>query len=202
MALNGPADDAEFAAAAERVAAPGAPVHRAAFDATDIAGHDARLGKIEAALGPLTVLISNAGVGVLKRSDLLEASEESWGRCMAMNAKAPSFLSQAFAAGPGAGARGGEIPGDRQRHLVERGGDGGAAEIAVYAVQPGLIATEMTAPVIEGYRKRAREGLTLFPRVGAPAEVGAIVAALATGRLPYSTGQTISADAGMLVPRF
>jgi 3-oxoacyl-[acyl-carrier protein] reductase len=60
----------------------------------------------------------------------------------------------------------------------------------------------MTAPVIEMYRKRAEEGLTLFPRVGLPEEVGSIIAALATGKLPYTTGQVISADTGMLVPRF
>ena len=78
----------------------------------------------------------------------------------------------------------------------------GPEEIAVYDVQPGLIATEMTAPVIESYRRRAEEGLTLLPRVGAPEEVGLIVATLASGRLPYTTGQAISADAGMLVPRF
>jgi hypothetical protein len=32
--------------------------------------------------------------------------------------------------------------------------------------------------------------------------VGSIIAALATGKLPYTTGQVISADTGMLVPRF
>ena len=78
----------------------------------------------------------------------------------------------------------------------------GAEGIAVYDVQPGLIATEMTAPVIADYEKRAQEGLTLFPRVGQPEEMGGIIAALASGRLPYTTGQAISADAGMLVPRF
>ena len=78
----------------------------------------------------------------------------------------------------------------------------GAENIAVYDVQPGLVETAMTAPVIADYEKRAREGLTLFPRVGQPGEVGDIIAALASGALPYTTGQAISADAGMLVPRF
>ena len=47
VALNGPADDAELAVAAERVAALGVPVFRAAFDVTDLPGHDARLAEIE-----------------------------------------------------------------------------------------------------------------------------------------------------------
>ena len=78
----------------------------------------------------------------------------------------------------------------------------GEAEIAVYDVQPGLIATDMTAAVIDTYERRAKEGLTLLPRVGRPEDIGAIIATLAAGKLPYTTGQAISADAGMLVPRF
>ena len=69
-------------------------------------------------------------------------------------------------------------------------------------MEPGLIATEMTAPVIAQYEERAMAGLTLIPRVGQPHDIGCIVASLATGKLPYTTGQVISADAGMLVPRF
>ena len=78
----------------------------------------------------------------------------------------------------------------------------GPENIAVYDVQPGLIETDMTAPVIAQYEERAKAGLTLFPRVGHPADMGAIITALASGKLPYTTGQAISADAGMLVPRF
>jgi NAD(P)-dependent dehydrogenase (short-subunit alcohol dehydrogenase family) len=60
----------------------------------------------------------------------------------------------------------------------------------------------MTAPVIEQYAQRAKDGLTVLPRVGQPSEVGCIAATLASGDLPYTTGQVISADAGMLIPRF
>jgi NAD(P)-dependent dehydrogenase (short-subunit alcohol dehydrogenase family) len=74
--------------------------------------------------------------------------------------------------------------------------------IHVYDVQPGLIATDMTAAVIDTYRARAEAGLTLLPRVGTPEEMGTIIATLASGRLPYTTGQVISADGGLLVPRF
>ena len=78
----------------------------------------------------------------------------------------------------------------------------GAEDIAVYDVRPGVIATDMTAPVMDDYTKRAEDGLTLFPRVGTPQDMGQIVASLASGKLPYTTGQVIAADAGMLVPRF
>ena len=77
----------------------------------------------------------------------------------------------------------------------------GPENIAVYDVQPGVNATDMTTSVISSYEEGAMDGLTLFSRVGQPDDIGAIVAALCVGRLAYTTRQAISADAGMLVPR-
>ncbi|MEO6300518.1 MAG: 3-ketoacyl-ACP reductase [Paracoccaceae bacterium] len=226
IAVNGPSDDAELRAAVAEVAAIG-PAVPAPFDVTDIAGHDAALARIEAALGPLTTLVNNAGVGVLSRGDLLDVSEASWDRCLSVNTKAMFFLSQAFAKRLLARPRDANlfhaiinvtsanaiaVAVQRAEYCASKAAAAmvskalavrlGPENIAVYDVQPGLIATEMTAAVIASYRKRAEEGLTLLPRVGQPAEIGMIIASLATGRLPYTTGQVISADAGMLVPRF
>ena len=78
----------------------------------------------------------------------------------------------------------------------------GGENIAVYDVRPGVIETDMTAPVIDDYAQRASAGLTLIPRVGRPDDIGQIVAALASGKMPYTTGQVIAADGGLLVPRF
>ena len=227
VATNGPADDAELQAAVQRVAALGRPVIAAPFDVTNIGAHEAALTRIEAALGPLTTLVNNAGVGVLKRGDLLDVSEESWDRCLTVNTKAMFFLSQAFARRLLARDRDAKlfhsivnvtssnavaVAVQRAEYCASKAAAAmvskalavrlGAENIAVYDVQPGLIATEMTAPVIESYRKRAEEGLTLFPRIGQPEDMGAIIASLASGRLPYTTGQAIAADGGMLVPRF
>ncbi len=227
VAVNGPAEDAELVAAAEKVRAAGTQVVTAAFDVTDLSAHGPHLGRIEEALGPLTTLVNNAGVGVMRRGDPLEVSEESWDSCLAVNAKAMFFLTQAFARRLLGRAR------DRSRfHAIVNVTSANAVAvavprteycaskaaaamvsrswavrlgeegIAVYDVQPGLVATDMTASVIADYEKRARAGLTLFPRVGQPEEIGDIIAALASGKLPYTTGQAISADAGMLVPRF
>lgn len=227
VAVNGPSEDDELKAAVARIAALGAPVVAAPFDVTDIGGHDAHLAKIEAALGPLTTLVNNAGVGVLQRGDLLEVTEASWDRCLTVNTKAMFFLSQAFARRLLSRERPADlfhsivnvtssnavaVAVQRSEYCASKAAAAmvskalavrlGPENIAVYDVQPGLIATEMTAPVIDSYRKRAEEGLTLMPRVGQPEDMGAIIATLATGRLPYTTGQAISADAGMLVPRF
>lgn len=227
IAVNGPVADAELDAAAERISALGVPVVAAPFDVSDLSRHGAELVRIEDALGPLTTLVNNAGVGVLKRGDLLDVTEESWDRCLTVNTKAMFFLSQAFARRllarerPAAlfhsivnvtSSNAVAVAVQRAEYCASKAAAAmvskalavrlGADNIAVYDVQPGLIATDMTAPVIEMYRKRAEEGLTLFPRVGQPEDMGAIIASLASGKLPYTTGQAISADAGMLVPRF
>ena len=226
VAINGPADDAELAAAVARLAARGVPVAGIPFDVSEIGSHEEALDAVEQRLGPLTTLVNNAGVGVLKRGDLLDVSEESWDRCFSVNAKALFFLSQAFAHRLLARERAPlfhsivnvtssnavAVAEQRSEYCASKAAASmvskalavrlGRENIAVYDVQPGLIATEMTAPVIEAYRERAAQGLTLFPRVGEPAEVGTLIASLATGRLPYTTGVSIPADAGMLVPRF
>lgn len=227
IAVNGPAEDAELQAAVALIADLGVPVCAAPFDVTDLGSHDAALARIEGQIGPLTTLVNNAGVGVLQRGDLLEVSEASWDRCLTVNSKAMFFLSQAFARRLLSRPRPADlfhaivnvtssnavaVAVQRAEYCASKAAAAmvskalavrlGPENVAVYDVQPGLIATEMTAPVIDAYRTRAEAGLTLFPRVGQPAEMGAIIAALASGGLPYTTGQAISADAGMLVPRF
>ena len=77
----------------------------------------------------------------------------------------------------------------------------GDANIPVYEVRPGIIRTDMTAGVKEKYDQLIREGLTLEKRWGTPEDIGKIVAALAAGDIPYSTGQVINADGGMGIRR-
>ncbi len=227
LAVNGLTDDEELRNAVKHLSTFDVPVIGIAFDVSNLRGQADCLARVEAELGPLTTLVNNAGVGVLKRGDLLDVTEESWDRCFSVNARAMFFLSQAFArrllsrdrpenlfhsivniTSSNATA----VATTRSEYCASKAAAAmvsktlavrlGPENIAVYDVQPGLIATEMTAPVIDQYRKRAEEGLTLLPRVGEPAEIGRIVASLASGKLPYTTGQVISADAGMLVPRF
>lgn len=227
IALNGPTEDAELNAAVETLRGEGVPVVAAAFDVTDLSAHDRVLAQIETALGPLTTLVNNAGVGVMQRGDPLEVSEASYDRCLAVNTKGLFFLTQRFARRLLARDRDPAlfhsvvnvtssnavaVAEPRSEYCVSKAAAAmaskawavrlGRENIAVYDVQPGLIATDMTAPVIAQYEQRAKDGLTLIPRVGQPEDMGGIIAALATGKLPYTTGQAISADAGMLVPRF
>ena len=85
IAVNGPVDDAELTAAAETVRQHGATVVTVAGDVSDLKGHEALLDAAEEGIGPLSTLVNNAGVSVLSRGDLLEVSEASYDRCMAIN---------------------------------------------------------------------------------------------------------------------
>jgi NAD(P)-dependent dehydrogenase (short-subunit alcohol dehydrogenase family) len=227
VALNGPEDSAELAGAADEVRALGGSVGAVIADVADIAGHERLLDAAEAAVGPLTVLVNNAGVGVLARGDLLAVTPESYDRCQAVNTRAVFFLTQAFARRLLSRAR---DPAHHHAVITVSSSNAVAAAVAraeyavskaavsmitkcfaarlgpedinVYEIRPGVIDTEMTAPVAADYRRRIAEGLTLTRRVGTPADIGSVAAALATGRLAYCTGQAIEADGGMLVPRF
>lgn len=228
IALNDLRDGEELKTAAEQVRARGVSVTSIAADVSQVAQHAAMLDQAEAALGPLTTLVNNAGVSVLSRGDLLDVTEESYDRCMAVNAKAHFFLTQAFARRlidrrrlPGlfysivnvTSSNATAVAVQRGEYCASKAAAAmisktfavrlGAEGIAVFDVQPGLIETDMTRVVMETYQRRIDdEGLTLIPRLGKPEDMGRIVATLASGGLPYMTGQVISADAGMLVPRF
>ena len=66
-------------------------------DVSDLEVHARMLDEAEAALGPLTTLVNNAGVGVLRRGDLLDVTPESFDRCQAVNARGGFFLTQDWA---------------------------------------------------------------------------------------------------------
>jgi NAD(P)-dependent dehydrogenase (short-subunit alcohol dehydrogenase family) len=59
----------------------------------------------------------------------------------------------------------------------------------------------MTAGAKAKYDKLFSEGLSVQGRWGYPSDVGKVVAALASGSFPYSTGQVIMVDGGLTIPR-
>jgi 3-oxoacyl-[acyl-carrier protein] reductase len=73
--------------------------------------------------------------------------------------------------------------------------------INVFEVCPGVIASDMTAPVKEKYDKLFAEGLAPIRRWGTPEDVCRAVTAIALDYLPYSTGETINVDGGFHVRR-
>lgn len=227
VAINAERPGDELQRTLDDIRALGVAATAVVGDIGDIDGHEKLLAEAETALGPLTTLVNNAGVGVMQRGDLLEVSPASFDRCMGINTRGPFFLSQTFArrllqrqrdperhyclinvssANAVAAAE------TRGEYAISKAGLSmmstvfavrlGRENINVYELQPGLIDTDMTAPVIDHYRQRAAEGLTLTPRVGQPTDVAEVAVAMACGSLAYCTGQAIRVDGGMLIPRF
>jgi NAD(P)-dependent dehydrogenase (short-subunit alcohol dehydrogenase family) len=73
--------------------------------------------------------------------------------------------------------------------------------INVFEIRPGIIATDMTAPVKEKYDRLIADGLTPIRRWGLPEDVGKAVAAIASGMFPFSTGEVINVDGGFHIRR-
>ena len=185
------------------------------------------LDHIDGQLGGLHLLVNNAGIAPPRRDDILEATEASFDRVFDVNLKGPYFLTQLVArwmivqrqADPAfdgcivnISSVSAELASiNRGDYCMSRAGTSMATKlwavrlaefgIRVYEIRPGVIATDMTAGVKEKYDSLIAEGLTLQPRWGQPEDVGRAVAALARNELPYSTGQVINVDGGMLIGR-
>ena len=75
-------------------------------------------------------------------------------------------------------------------------------DIGVYEIQPGFIDTDMVKPSKAKYDALIENGLTVIKRFGKPEEVARIAVTLANGLLPYTSGQAIQADGGLLTVRY
>ncbi len=180
-----------------------------------------------ARFGKLNVLVNNAGVAPRERKDILEASEEIYDEVMDINLKGPYFLTQLFArhmveikkTNPDVGCCIINVSSvsatvasvNRGEYCISKAGIAmatklwasrlGEYDIPVYEIQPGVIATDMTSGVTEKYNRLFEQGLSIQRRWGLPQDVGKVAVAMATGMLPYSTGQVVMVDGGMTVQR-
>ncbi len=192
----------------------------------DIGDAGARARMIEAIkqkFGRLHVLVNNAGVAPKVRADILDATEESFDYLIQTNLKGPYFLTQAVAKlmieqkQPGcaiinvSSISATVASTNRGDYCISKAGVAmasqlwsarlGEYEIPVYEVRPGVIKTDMTSAVTGKYDKLLGEGLAIQKRWGTPEDVGKVVAALARGDFPYSTGAVLMVDGGLTVQR-
>jgi 3-oxoacyl-[acyl-carrier protein] reductase len=175
----------------------------------------------------INVLVNNAGIAPRERNDILKATEESFDEVVGTNLKGTYFLTQLVAnhmierQQASASFRSCIInvssmsatvaSTNRGEYCISKAGLSMATQlfavrlgefnIPVYEVRPGIIATDMTSGVKEKYDKLIENGLTVQKRWGYPEDVGKVVAALATGSFPYSTGQVVMVDGGLTIPR-
>ena len=86
-------DRAALANSAEAIANSGAPVFSAVADVTHSADIANLVAKTEAALGPITILVNNAGIGLFGPAH--EQTEDEWDRVHNTNLKSVFLVSRA-----------------------------------------------------------------------------------------------------------
>ncbi|HEY7360147.1 MAG TPA: SDR family NAD(P)-dependent oxidoreductase [Streptosporangiaceae bacterium] len=217
--------DLAEAAAQETAAEIAANGGRAMAAVADVSGPDQVrdvFGRILRDLGRVDVLYNNAGVN--SSGSVMDATDEDWDRCFAVNAKGTFLCSRAAARPMVAAGRGSIINQGSVAAVV------GVANFASYcaskgavvaltrsmsvdlaphgvrvnAICPGTVHTPLMEPML-----RARGGGDLaaglaltaqkYPigRLGTPEEIAAVALFLAGDASSFLTGSVITADGGM-----
>jgi len=185
----------------------------------DLASRDDRLALLAFAkerLGPINLLVNNAGMAPRERRDILEATEESFDELITVNLKGPHFLTQQIARGMIEHGSGRIVfvtsissytaSVNRAEYCISKAGLSmsvalwaarlAAHKIGVFEIRPGIIRTDMISAVEDVYEKRIADGLLPQRRMGEGSDVARTVRAIAEGALDYSTGQVINVDGG------
>jgi 3-oxoacyl-[acyl-carrier protein] reductase len=175
--------------------------------------------RVESEMGPLDVLVNNAG-SLVKRQAISELTEELWDEIMDLNLKSAAFCSRAAipgmiarkkgaivnvvsiagrnGGGPGAGpystSKGGLIT--FTKALAKEGAPHG---VRVNAVSPGVIDTPFhevfsTPEMMANFVKMIPMG-----RVGTSMECATAIAFLASDAAGYISGETLEVNGGQLM---
>ena len=212
------ARDAEALEAARKDLADrtGAVVHASPFDVTDDAAVAAAVARIEGEVGPVGVLVNNAGVQ--HRVPMLDLDVADWHRVLEANLTGPFLVGRAVARGMvarGAGkivniasvqarlARPGIAP-----YAASKGGiamltrtmcaEWGPSGVQANAIAPGYFDTVLTSalvsdPEFDGWVR----GRTPARRWGRPEELVGTLLWLASAASDFVNGQVVHVDGGM-----
>jgi 3-oxoacyl-[acyl-carrier protein] reductase len=195
-------------------AALGERAHVCAADLRQAGAADALVSAAEAAAGPLSVLVNNAG---LTRDMLaLRMKDEDWQSVLDVDLSAPFRLARAVMRGMlkrragriiqissvvGATGNAGQanyaaakagLVGMSKALAQELGSRG----VTVNVVAPGFVDTPMTGALTEAQRGKLLEAIPLG-RMGTPADVAAAVVYLASDEAGWVTGATLHVNGGM-----
>jgi 2-hydroxycyclohexanecarboxyl-CoA dehydrogenase len=191
------------------------------MDVTDTASVRAGVAAAEDALGPVDVLVNNAGTD--RFAFFVNTDEELWDFVLGVNLRGTIAVTHAVLGGMQARGRGAIVSVASEAGRVGSQGSavysaakGGvisftravAREAARYgvranAVAPGPIDTPLLSAAADMYGElgeRLKQGMidaTVMRRIGRPEEVAAAIAFLASDDASYLTGQTLNVSGGL-----
>src|SRR5918992_2944352 len=220
MVAVGDLDEAGAGETAARVEGDGGRALALALDVTDTASVTAAVERAANELGPIDVLVNNAGWDAM--IPFLETDEEFWDRVIEINFKGcmrltrailPGMVDRGFGRVVNIGSDAGRVGSSLES--VYSGAKGGviaftktvARESARRGVTANTVCPGPTrTPMLEGMAEGAESGRKLVEsleravpmrRLGEPEDVAAAVAFLASDRAGYITGQTLSVSGGL-----
>jgi gluconate 5-dehydrogenase len=215
VVLNG-RDPAKLDAAATRLRAAGGSVEVAAFDVTDRAAVVAGIARIEEGLGPIDVLVNNAGIQ--RRAPLQDFAEDTWHEIVRANLDSVFYVGQAVARHMIPRGRGkivnvcsvqselgrpGIAPYAATKGAVKMLTKGMCADWAKFGLQinglgPGYFATELTQALVDDAAFSAWLcARTPAGRWGRVEELGGAMVFLASAASDFVNGQVLYVDGGM-----
>ena len=184
------------------------------LDVRDPAAIDALVGEVGKSVGPIGILVNNAGV--TRDTLLLRMKDEDWTQVLETDLSSVFRLSKAVMPGM-MKARHGRIisigsvvgtmgnAGQANYSAAKAGLIGfskamareiGSRNITVNVVAPGFIETDMTKDLKEESRTALLQQMAVR-RLGAPEDIAAAVAFLASAEAGYITGETLHVNGGM-----
>ncbi len=215
VVLNGRGLEALEQTAGE-LTAKGITAHVRAGDVTDEDAVVALVASVEDELGPLEILVNNAGVQ--QRAPFLEFPVDDFRRLLEVNLVGPFLVAQAVGRAMAARGRGkiiniGSVQSQLGRptiapYTATKGGltlltrglcaDLGPQGIQVNCLAPGYFATELTAALVDDPEFSAWVAQrTPAGRWGRVEELGGTAVFLASDASSFVNGQTIFVDGGM-----
>lgn len=218
VVVNDVRSDDSAADVARTIRASGGRAVAVRADVRDLEEHDRLVSAAVEEFGRLDTLVNNAGVEF--REPFLRTTLETWEQTLAVNLRAPYFLSQKAAAVMAA-AGGGRIINissvhehhplrDRSAYAISKGGlamltKSLAFELAdhgitVNAIAPGAILTDLNRESLSvpDNLRRCLDKIAL-KRLGDVEDVVGAAVFLASPESAYVTGATLYIDGGMLL---